>query len=330
MASVKQAWIRKYGEEEGLRRYEELNKDKGSLNWYIDKYGITDGPAKYYDKNKKLSVSIAALRINGKTDDEIATIRNKHSNKSRQTLSNMIERYGEEEGRLRYEQYRHKNKLTSNRRLEYWIKRCNGDVEQAKIKLKNWQTRDLQWFINKYGDIDGLQRYNNMNGKRGRLLENYIRKYGKDVGLEKYLEACKNWKEGQRGIFNSSGQLEVEDFLNTIFENVKGSRNETGIILTDAEKTKELQNNTLYPDIIVNDKYIIQYNGDFWHANKTLFPDDSTVVGRVKKTAGLIREIDRQKNTIYVNRGYIVINIWDSDWQTNKDKIKQYLKQEIQ
>ena len=329
MASVKKAWIKKYGEEEGLKRWKELNRGKGTLKWYINKHGEVDGPIKYKEKNAKLGISERALRANGKTEEEILEIRSLHSKKSAQTLENMIKRYGKEEGEVRYRQYREKNRLTSNRRLDYWIDKCNGDVDLAKKSLSNWQKRDLNWYVNKYGDVDGLSRYNNSNRKKGRLLENYIKKYGNEDGLKKYINACKNWKNGQKGIFNSSGQLEVERYVRTLYSNVKGARNEVGIILTETEKSDILQNNTLYPDMIVNDKYIIRYNGDFWHANKSIFPDDNMIVGRVNKPAGVIRAIDLQKDRIYEKRGFVVINIWDSEWQTNKELVKKRIQEEI-
>lgn len=329
MASVKLAWIKKYGETEGIRRWNELNKGKGTVEWYIKKYGETEGKTRYYDKNKKLSISTETLKLSGKSDLEIEEIQRKHRNKSKQTIDNMIARHGEEEGIKRYNSYREKNKLTSTRRLEYWIDKCNGNVETAKIKLKEYQCRDFNWFVNKYGDIDGVERYYNINRKRGRTLENYVKKYGDTLGLLKYNEVCKKWKDGQKGIFNSIGQLEVEKYLSTIYKNVKGSRCDVGIILSENEKTVELTNNILYPDIIVNNRYIIEYNGDYWHANKTIFPDDNTIVGRINKPAGLIRKIDEQKLQIYTKRGFTVITIWDSEWQINKESIKNELKKII-
>jgi hypothetical protein len=356
MASVKQCWVKKYGEKIGLEMWEERKKlssmslencvnkyglqsgtikynkwknnqkGKGTIGYYIKKYGEKNGVIKYKEKNSKLSVSVESLLKNGKSVDEIKVIREKHRKGSSITLSNMVSKYGEIEGVKRYEGYVEKNKLTSNRRLDYWLEKTDGDMFEAKKLLGEWQRRDISWFINRYGEVNGLEKYYNTNRKRGRTLENYVIKYGNTVGMSKYIESCRNWKVGQKGIFNSKGQIEVEEYLSKIYDNVSGSRNETGIILTENEKNDIIKNNTLYPDIIVNSKYIVRYNGDFWHANKTIYPNDDTVVGRVNKPAGLIREIDRQKDLIYKNRGYTVINIWDSDWQTNKDEIKSKLK----
>lgn len=326
MASVKSAWIKKYGEVEGLKRWNQLNFGKGTIDWYITKFGEIDGKSKYLDKNKKLSVSISTLRASGKTDEEIFQIRSRHANKSKQTLQNMISRYGQRVGTEKYKIYREKNKLSSVRRLEYWINKC-GDIELAKQELKKVQRRDKNWFISIYGEVDGIEKYYSTNSKRGRTLQNYINKYGNDVGLQKYIDACKKWKDGQRGIFNSTGQLEVENYLVECGFNVKGSRCETGIILSELEKTAVIKNNTLYPDIIVNNKYIIEYNGDYWHANKNIFPNDDTIVGRINKSAGDIRERDNEKYNIYKNRGYITIVIWDSEWHAQKEIIKSKLKQ---
>jgi len=293
---------------------------------YIKKYGEKNGTIKYKEKNSKLSVSVESLLKNGKSIEEIKVIREKHRKGSAITLNNMISKYGDRDGTKRHNEYVEKNKLTSNRRLDYWIEKTDGDMFEAKRLLSEWQRRDMSWYINRYGEVNGLEKYYNTNGKKGRTLENYVIKYGNKIGLSKYIESCRKWKEGQKGIFNSKGQIEVELYLTKIYDNVSGSRSETGIILTEHEKNDIIKNNTLYPDIIVNGKYIVRYNGDFWHANKTIYPNDDTVVGRVNKSAGLIREIDRQKNEIYINRGYTVINIWDSEWQTNKDGIKNKLK----
>lgn len=329
MASVKQAWINKYGEEEGLRRWHQLNEGKGTLSWYVKRYGEIEGKQRYEEKNKKLSVSIETLERAGKTPDEIRAIRENHKNKSKQTLANMIVRYGEEEGLRRHNQYRERNKLTSNRRLDYWINKCSGDIILAKQMLREWQSRDLSWFINKYGPVDGQQRYHSRNKKQGRTLENYIIRFGEKVGYRKYKEACQRWKAGQRGVFNSSGQLEVETFLRECGFRVQGSRTETGIILSEQEKSSILQNNTIYPDMIVNGKYVVEYNGCFWHAHPDLFPEDTTIVGRINKPAGVIRSIDKQKHTILSNRGYEVIVVWENDWQCNKQSIKEQLKKAI-
>lgn len=359
MASVKQSWINKYGEELGIQKYNEHKKSlantlenyiirygddvgvqkwnqykeklkyRGTLDWYIDKYGELNGTQKYNEKNAKLSISIKSLKRNGYSDDEIRKIRSKHKSGSVNDVNNFINRYGNIGGNKRYNEYVENLKLTSKRNLGYWLNFHDGDVELAKKSLYDYQRRDKRWFINTFGEIEGIERYYLVNKSKGRTIENYIKKYGNEIGTIKYNDACRNWKSGQRGIFNSKGQLEVETYLQSLYDDVVGHRSETGIILRDDEKIT-LTQNILYPDIIVNNKYIIRYNGDFWHARKTIFPIDETIVPRIKKPAGEIRQIDDIKNKIYKNRGYIVITIWDTEWYSSKDRVKNKLKEQIQ
>jgi len=358
MASVRQSWIRKYGEEVGLEKwnnhkktlantldnyiirygeiignqkwieYKNKLKYRFTLNWYIEKFGLTTGTLKYTEKNKKLSVGVASLKRNGFTDDEIVAIRKRHADGSVNTIESFKKRYGNKKGNQKYLEYIENLKLTSKRTLDYWLMHHMGDFEASKVSLRDYQKRDKQWFIATFGEIDGIEQYHLINKSKGRTIENYIKKYGNDIGIEKYNKSCKNWKSGQRGIFNSKGQLEVESFLRTMYSNVIGHRSETGIILDINEKTK-LNQNILYPDIIVNNKYIIRYNGDFWHARETIFPSDTEIVPRIKKTAGEIRQIDEIKNKIYKNRNFTVISIWDTDWHSNKEQIKNKLREQI-
>lgn len=325
MASVKQAWIKKYGEEEGLRRWKELSRGKGTLEWYKNKHGEDEGIKRYLEKNKKLSVSEDSLRASGKTEEEIKEIRAKHAKKSKQTLENMVIRYGEDEGRRRYAAYRDRNRRSSNRTLDCWINKHGGDINKAKAALVRWQRRDLKWFVARYGKVEGLERFEESNRKKGRTLQNYVEKYGAVEGKNKFIEACRNWKKGQHGIFNSKGQVEVEQFLQEHFDDVRGSRCETGFILTEQERIQFLDQNTIYPDIVVGGKYVIEYDGDYWHASREIFPDDNTMIGRIQQTAGYVRDRDRKKDLFFKQRGYVVVRVWDSDWQIDREAVKQRL-----
>ena len=158
--------IRKYGEENGRQRYEqrlENDRRKNTLAGFIERYGQTDGSAKYFEKNKKLSVSVESLAMNGFSEKEINEIRNTHSKKSALTLDNCISKYGENLGNKKY------NEMIENRvthwKSSYWIKKGFSEDESKKI-ISGLQTRDLNYFIKKYGDKEGNDRYRNFNSKR--------------------------------------------------------------------------------------------------------------------------------------------------------------------
>lgn len=160
-------FILKYGESEGNKKYNnriEKDKFKNTKENYILKYGEKDGLDKYYKKNKNLSVSYNTLKSNGRTDEEINLIRETHRKKSINTIDTFILRYGEFEGTRRWNEYINENHITPSM-ISYWIKKGFSEDESKKI-ISKLQKRDLPYFINKYGEKEGTDRYLAQNLKK--------------------------------------------------------------------------------------------------------------------------------------------------------------------
>jgi hypothetical protein len=73
-------------------------------------------------------------------------------------------------------------------------------------------------------------------------------------------------------------------------------------------------------------KKIIEYNGDFWHANPNIYPPNF-INPRTKINAVDKWEIDRIKLQYAQDQGYEVLVVWESDFKKNKEEI---IKQCIQ
>lgn len=158
--------IKKYGEEEGRKRYEQrLSKDrhKNTLAGFIDRHGEIEGKFKYFEKNKKLSVSVDSLLSNGFSEEEIVKIKNIHSQKSARTLKNYITQYGDVLGTKKYHEMVF-NRVTHLKVL-YWINKGFSEDEAKKI-ISGLQRRNLDFFIEKYGCEEGNERYAAFNKKR--------------------------------------------------------------------------------------------------------------------------------------------------------------------
>jgi G:T-mismatch repair DNA endonuclease (very short patch repair protein) len=212
IATTLEEFIKKYGETTGDEKWEKWkNRFKGryTIQWFIEKYGELEGKNKYEEKNKKSSVSLKIF----------------------------IERYGKEEGTKKYNEFRKKcaikneikNDPTSkynNREfattLDYWIKKCNGNVEEAKLKLQERQnTSSLKKFISKYGKEEGTKKYIECNKNKALTIKNFIRLYGEEEGKYQY----KKWKDNLQGRYSLKwfiqrygeieGNLKREEWLNT-------------------------------------------------------------------------------------------------------------------
>lgn len=328
MASVKQSWIRKYGEEIGIKMWEERKKLSAStldsfiikygdvdgpikyqmwktnlaksktLDGYIEKYGEKIGKEKYKEKNKKLSVSESALKLSGKNDDEIRDIRKRHSEKSRITIDTMILKYGYELGVRKWNDRIFNAKISSKRSIEYWIKKCDNDLILAKEKLSEYQRRDRDFYIKKYGEVVGIERYEDAKKKRF---------------LGGFKEPC--------SIF----QKEVEDYIRSEFPNTEIRGHKNCFCFFD---TKTLNQSVVIPDIFIEEyKVIIECFGDYWHCSSKY--SDNFFHEVIKKTAKEIRQSDQERINFYKLNGYDTIVIWEGDWNNNKTEQKEKLIYEI-
>ena len=131
----------------------------------------------------------------------------------------------------------------------------------------------------------------------------------------------KSWDEGlitKNGYSSNTSNLEKK-FL-------KGLK----LINSSFEKgTIKINKKWYFPDVIDDQrKLIIEYFGDFYHCNPTIYQEDY-FNPKIKKTAKEIWDLDKIRIEKLQNNGYTVIIIWEKDFKENPTKainlIKTYL-----
>jgi hypothetical protein len=349
-------YIKKYGEEEGKRRFDNRKNTVNTMEWYINNFGEEEGKRRYDDKNKnigKSSVGKNSLKgfikrygeINGKIKYE------EFVNKSKHTKEKYIKEFGENIGKDKWENYVDKKKLTSKRSIDYWLNLFDGDYDLALKNLKSYQSRGEDFYVNLYGEDEGKHKWDDRD-KHILSRDNFIIKYGEDIGNKKWEEHLKNrknfrttyndfiskygedegkqkWKEHIFKIikidptYSKVSQLFFDDIYNLLDDNMKnniyyGSLNKEYFIYDEDSKK------IFYYDYVMNDiKLIIEFNGDYWHANPNIYVDDFYHTIR-KMTAKDIWTAQQYKNKLAENNGYQVIEIWESDYRKDKNYIKNY------
>jgi very-short-patch-repair endonuclease len=279
-SSSKKMLIFKHGKDEGEKRYEEVIKNVSfsrTKNAYIKKYGEEEGTARWKEKNSKLSVSVAALKKNGYSDEEIHKIKKTHADKSKHTLETYIARYGEEKGKLEYEAWL-TTKRVSVRSVDELVNRLGWSQEKAMSYVKDIQSRGLEFFIEKYGLIDGTEQYINYNKKR--------LSYPNAVSAPQ-VELCKWLGE----------KLPNDDVQ--------------GIPITAQPTVRFTDGTWIFPDIVVNNKIVIEFNGEYWH--------------RLPEVA----EKDRVKAVKLEEAGYMLLVVWYNDYVNNKIQTQEKLLESI-
>lgn len=182
--------------------------------------------------------------------------------------------------------------------LAYWLKKTDGDEEEAKRLLAD--------------------RQNTFS------LEKCISKYGADIGYEKWKERQDKWKlvvfSDVQWIGGGKSKVSSELFRLLLEDESLHGKNERFI--------REGKTVFKYDFCIKQTKKIIEFNGDFWHCNPSMYSRD--YYHPIKKmTSSEIWEYDSQKEKLARSKGYDYLVVWESEYklfpEETINRCKQFL-----
>lgn len=264
-----------------LRRLIKHNKKSNlTLYSYVLKYGKINGKLKFDDyRNKQRNSETREYHLSkGRDPDKLR--------KSRATtLENMINKHGDIEGKLKFNAYREKQKIAG----------CS-----------------LEWFVDKFGKENGINKYHEVNSKKALTVENFIRKYGEIDGFNKYIAAWANISKGQA---NSQTAQKLFEKIDNGDEKIYYAKKNHEFNLTRGSKSAYF-----YDYVDSKRRKIIEYNGDYWHANPEKYQKTDIIHG---ETAENIRNKDKDKINLAEKRGFSVMIVWHSDYIKDKQNIEE-------
>lgn len=258
------------------------------------------------------------------------------------TITKLKLKYGDNEGEVRWKAYCKKQSetnsleyksakygMTESEFTEYNLSRAVTKENLIKrhgekLGIEKWNTYvarqsyagcKIEYFIEKYGEIDGIKKYNDVNKQKAQSLDNFIKKYGETIGKEKWKSYIENKK---KSVIAQSLFLEL---YKNLLDSDKNScyfydiNNELKII--NGNKSKK------YDFSIISKKFIIEFNGDVYHANPIYNKADDIVKYAPKSliTASEIWKRDEQKIKFAEDAGYKVLVVWESEYKENKEKV---------
>jgi hypothetical protein len=287
----KENFISRYGEEEGIRRWESRNSKVKSygLKYSIGRHGKEEGTRRWEQTlNQKIKTMSERKKLrpyrNGRTLTEyqqkhgiekgykLWDDRNKRQSK-RISLQGYIEKYGEIDGKLKWGEFRKSMSLTT---LESFIKR-HGEIEGRKrydifiAKIKYSST--LEFFIKKHGEINGPIKYKEYIISKITQFNDKFSKISQDLFWNIYTELVE-----KDGCYFYELNREYTFYV--------------------WEKNMKIIN----VDFKLGNK-IIEFDGDYWHSK----PEQ-----KIK---------DNQRDDFLIKKGYIIKRIKESDYKNNKNKI---------
>lgn len=183
-------------------------------------------------------------------------------------------------------------------RIEYWLKR-GFSKDEAKQKIKDRQTTfSKEICIQKYGEKEGIKRWN---------------------------ERQKKWKDK---VFNENTYIGVgaSKLSSNIIDFIKlKNYNNDELLFGKNEKfIFDKKFNRVYKYDLTNssNKRILEINGTFWHCKPGLYESD--FIHPVKNiSAKQLWGYDDRKKKVAENYGYTILTIWEDDINNNPEGIIQ-------
>lgn len=291
----KQFWINFFPQ------YTELIKNRrfgqGTLQHYISS-GRTQ--QEYLEKNKKLSVGYQVLK-NRFGKQKALQIKINHSKKSAVTNQMIRQNHSEEQANRMLQRRVQVNNSNFKNKKQYWINK--GYSQQQSVDLvSQYQSRSLQFMIRIYGQQQGTTLYKQVNKK----------KFSCGGCSKDQIQICKFLKQNIK-----------DEFYN--YENMFRIP-----ILKQYKISHVIKNHVYLPDFVYKNK-IVQFFGNYWHANPNKYTENEIIsLPSKKQNVCQIWENDRKKIQYYKYIGYQVLVVWQSQYKSNKqetlDKILEFLK----
>ena len=255
------------------------------------------------------------------------------------TLKNMIERYGEIEGKIKWEKYKKKQSYTNSK--EYHMLVHNKSEEEwvaynknRSVTLKNmierhgedlgklkWEeyinrqkyTESVEYMIEKFGEIEGQVKFIEKCSSKKNTYENMIKRHGEDLGKIKWEALLHNQKSGYSKMASSLFTY-LEENIRKDFPKIDFNK------IYYLPKNKEYCINTkdnkgLFYDFVITDdiNLCIEFQGNVYHANPKYFKEQDIPIKffHPDLTAKEIWEKDAFKKNEIEKRKFDVIIVWE-------------------
>lgn len=195
-----------------------------------------------------------------------------------------------------------------NTTLEYYINKGMDITEAKKALSRRQDTRSLKRHIERYGEKEGIKKYNQK-----------IQKYKKTCSLKSSDELL-DWKikKVNRSKFYSDSSIKI---FNSILENIHIPYN---IFMKDNEYfiyDEELKKIYFYDFCVPSINMIIEYHGIKFHPNKDKLNEnewDSWKQLFSNKKAEEVYQKDKRKKEIAIKNDFDYFVIWEDDPMESK------------
>jgi len=295
MASVKDAWIKKYGVDEGLRKWNVLRPKfnsngtppagKNCVKYWTD-LGYSDAEA-----IKEVS------RVQRARSPRCVEYYNTRGIFDEHMIAEKISEF---------------QRRQCPRCIEYYIHR-GIDIETGKQLIYKIQSeRSI-----KSSRFNGKRHSALSKSKMATATSILKRQEIELLGKEEWLKRNFGDKSKNRGSCISK----VERTLHTYVLDICS-------IDFDITLNKQIPGTTYIPDITIGKK-IIEFNGDRWHANPKIYSADMILNKPGEQSVSKLWERDLIRESALKSLGYSILIVWEYDWKHSRAECEMKIRKFI-
>ena len=176
--------------------------------------------------------------------------------------------------------------------IEFWLAKGYNEEEAKQLISESQKTFSLEKCIEKYGEVEGVKRFEKRQEKWIKSLRQNFYKYG----------------DGR-----SSSSEFAYDIIGCICKRICINRPLKEKYMTDKDGNH-------YAYDFCHNKKIIEFNGDYWHMNPKIYKAND--INKTKKmTAQEVWDFDKRKMECAEERGYKVLYIWESEYNESRSAV---------
>lgn len=261
----------------------------------------------------------------------------------KQTLESLKIRYGDIEGEKRWQLYCSRQSITN---LFEYKQQTYGWTTKEFQKYNSSRATTLNNLVSRHGEAVGLKKWEGYCERQRytNTLEYFIERDGsKEKGSEAWLEY--NYQKA------SSNRIpDVAERLGLTLDEAAAlvSSRRTASFVSEAEKvfvsrleeylgeklkyTFQTQQFCIWSpaaqqpffyDVCCSKRMkIIEFNGDYWHANPLKYKPEQ-IINQVGKTASQIWEHDQIKISAAAQRGFSIMTVWESEFIQDRNILER-------
>lgn len=204
--------------------------------------------------------------------------------------------------------------------LRYWINKGYSE-ESAKDVMKDFFKKNYSVTKDNCVNYDeminkrkitwkekSIEEKTKINKTRGRSLAQLIETFGKEKAFKIIKDRCTAFKEKKWSKMSKELFVKIEKYLGkTCF-------------YAEHEEQFIFLNKIYYADFFDGENFIIEFQGDVFHANPEIFTEHETPNFFNNLTSLEIWKNDLQRKNSFESNGYKVCWVWEHDYLKSKEK----------